>query len=58
MLLKDFFQMFPDENSCENYLKGVREEVGVDALSVEQPSTNGYMEGDLFSARPVATEFP
>lgn len=29
MLLKDFFQMFPDENSCENYLKGVREEVGV-----------------------------
>lgn len=29
MLLKDFFQMFPDENSCENYLKGIREEAGV-----------------------------
>ena len=29
MLLKDFFQMLPDENSCANYLKGIREEVGV-----------------------------
>jgi len=29
MLLKDFFQMFPDENSCKNYLKAIREEVGV-----------------------------
>ena len=29
MLLKDFFQMFPDEDSCENYLRAVREEIGV-----------------------------
>ena len=29
MLLKDFFQMFPDEDSCENYLRAVREEIGI-----------------------------
>lgn len=29
MLLKDFFWLFTDENSCENYLKTIREEIGV-----------------------------
>lgn len=29
MLLKDFFQIFPDEESCIDYFRQIREEVGI-----------------------------
>ena len=29
MLLKDFFQIFPDEESCIDYFRQIREDVGI-----------------------------
>ena len=29
MLLKDFFQKFPNEESCTDYFRKVRQEVGI-----------------------------
>ena len=57
MLLKDFFQMFPDEDSCENYLRAVREEIGVVCPKCGATKYKwGCLEGNPFNVRTVATE--
>ncbi len=47
MLLKDFFQIFPDEESCIDYFRQIREDVGITCPKC------GYTEHKWLDGRKV-----
>ena len=59
MLLKDFFNRFPDDESCIDYFKDIRLSLGYDLpLSAVEPISNGIRKSYIPMLPPVAIGFP